>query len=68
MYITVAQDALDKAAYHKKFEAIVGDENWYKFILVCSCILNIVAICDVVYTMIVQKREETDNRVAGNWG
>ena len=42
--VTVAQDGLDKAAYQKKTEAIVGDENCYKFILVCSRIVNIVYV------------------------
>ena len=42
MYVTVAQGGLDEAAYQKKSEATVGDENCYKFILVCSRIVNVV--------------------------
>ena len=44
LYVTVAQDGLDEAAYQKKIEVIVGDENCYKFIQVCSHILNIVYV------------------------
>lgn len=44
LYVTVAQDGLDEAAYQKKTEAIVGDENCYKFILVCSHIINIIYV------------------------
>ena len=35
LYVTVAQDGGDEAAYQKKTESIVGDENCYKFMLVC---------------------------------
>ena len=35
LYTTCIQDNLDESTYHKKTEAIVGDENSYKFILVC---------------------------------
>ena len=44
LYVTVAQDGLDEAAYQNNTEATVGDENCYRFILVCSCIVNIVYV------------------------
>ena len=34
LYVTVTQDGGDEATYQKKTEAIVGDENCYKFMLV----------------------------------
>ena len=36
LYVTVAQDSADEASYQKKTETIIGDDNCYKFILVCA--------------------------------
>jgi len=35
LYVTIAQDNGDETSYQKKAESVVGDENCYKFMLVC---------------------------------